>query len=86
MKTGSIDRATSLNAPVRPWKSSRMWRESFSTRGIGSSAGKRERRRSTAALRTSSGKSSKSESRTNFSAAPRVKLGSFRVDLGSIRV
>ncbi len=57
MKTGSIESATSLNAPVLPWKSSRIRNPSAETSGIGSAAGKRESRRSTAAVRTSAGKS-----------------------------
>ena len=68
MKTGSIDRATSLNAPVRPWKSSRKWSAPFSTTGTGSAAGKRERSRSTASLRTPSGMSPKNSASTSSSA------------------
>ena len=48
MKTGSIESATSLKAPVFPWKSSRILKPSASTSGIGSPAGKRDNRRSTA--------------------------------------
>ena len=45
MKTGSTERATSLKAPVGPWKSSRILKPSASTSGMGSSAGNLARRR-----------------------------------------
>ena len=74
MKTGSIERATSLNAPVLPWKSSRICIPSAATSGIGSAAGKRLSRRSTAAVRTSAGKSPKSAASTASSASRSVRI------------
>ena len=71
MKTGSIESATSLNAPVLPWKSSRMSKPSAATIGVASPSGKRESRRSTASSRTASGKSPNSLASTWRSASPR---------------
>ena len=69
MNTGSIESATSLKAPVLPWKSSRIFMPSASTSGIGSFSGKRDRRRSAAAVRTSAGRSSKRRAITASSAS-----------------
>ena len=72
MKTGSTERATSLNAPVGPWKSSRILRPSASTSGTGSSAGNFARRLRIASSRTVSGTSSKSEPKAARSASASV--------------
>ena len=70
ISTGSIDRATSLNAPVGPRNSSRNVQDADSTSGTGSD-GKRDRRRATAARRTSAGMSGKNASSTADSADSR---------------
>ena len=72
IRTGSTERATSLNAPVGPWKSSRILKPSASTSGVGSFAGNLERRLRMASSRTDSGTSSKNAPRAMRSASASV--------------